>query len=143
MSVPTTQAGKNIPLTMSFDAGVTYKNLTCEVSHDLTFDKAVTQESSDCGKHTSLDQSALTMAFAGIVNTTPNGATEASSDDVIDAYDNETLVYIITQHGNRWIQAQGYINNLVLNKLTNELLKYNLTFTADGDHTTTTSDPTP
>lgn len=138
MSVPTTQQGSSIPLTISED-NVTFKNLTCETSHDATFDSAVNQESSDCGKHTALDAVSLVMSFAGIVNTTLNGATEVSSDEIIDYANAQTGIYLKTQHGNRWISAYGYINNLVLNKLTNELLKYSFTFTADGAPTVATS----
>ncbi len=134
MSTPTTQQGKNIPLTIGTD-GITYKNLVCEQAHDATFDSPITEESSDCGKHTALDVVGLVVTFSGIVNTTPNGATESSSDDIIGYANNQTQVYVKFQHGNKFISARGYINNLQLTKATAELLKYSFTFTMNGTAT--------
>lgn len=137
MSVPTVIQGKNVPLAISTD-DVIYKTLTCAQAHDVTFDAPIQQESTDCGRHTALDVSSLVMTFQGVVNSTPNGASEMSSDGLIDIVNAQTPVYLRTTHANRQIKAYGYINNFQTTKATQELLKYSFTFTADGNPTITT-----
>lgn len=134
MSTPTTVQGKNIPLQLSLD-DITYKNLVCETAHDATLDSSVNAEDSDCGKHTSLGPVGLTMTFSGLVNTTPNGATEMSYDALLVIANNQTKVYLKTMPASKILKGYGWITNFVATKATGNLYSYSFTFTADGSPT--------
>ncbi len=131
MSTPTTVQGKNIPLALSLD-DATYKSIVCNQAHDVTLDSSVNSEVSDCGTHSSLSPVALTMTFQGLLNTTPNGATEMSADDVIVLANNQTKVYLKTQPAAKVIKGYGFISNFVYTKATENLISFSFTFTGDG-----------
>lgn len=136
MSNPTTILGKNIPLALSLD-DVTYKNLVCETAHDVTIDAAVNITQSDCGPQASVAVPGLVMTFSGLLNTTPNGATEMSADDLLVIANNTTKVYLKTMPGAKLIKGLGYINNFVYTKVTDALISWSFTFTASGSATIT------
>lgn len=131
MSTPTTVQGKTIPLNLSLD-DVTYKALTCSTAHDATIDSPVNTEQSDCGQHTSLGNPGLVITFSGLVNTSVNGATEMSHDDLVSIANDQTKVYLKTQPHAKVIKGYGWITNFVSTKATESLYSYSFTFTADG-----------
>lgn len=136
MSTPTTVQGKSIPLALSLD-DLTYKNLVCSTAHDATLDTPVNTEQSDCGSHTSLGATSLVMTFSGLINTTPNGATEMGHDEVMELANNQTKVYLKTMPHAKTIKGYGWITNFVSTKATESLYSYSFTFTADGAATIT------
>jgi hypothetical protein len=131
MSAATPVQGKSIPLAISID-DVTYKNLVCSKAHDVTLDSSVSSEVSDCGTFSAYSPVALTMTFQGLINTTPNGATEAGHDEVLDYANNQTKVYLRTQPQGKIIKGYGAITNFVSTKATENLMSFSFTFTADG-----------
>jgi hypothetical protein len=136
MSTPTTVQGKTIPLALSLD-DVTYKNIVCNTAHDVTLDSPVNTEVSDCGTHKSLAPVDAVYTFSGLLNTTPNGATEMSADDVLLLANNQTKVYLKTQPGAKVIKGYGYISNYVYTKATEALISFSFTFNVDGALTIT------
>jgi hypothetical protein len=131
MSTPTTVQGKSIPLAISID-DVTFKNLVCSKAHDVTLDSSVNSEVSDCGTHTAVSPVALTMTFQGLINTTPNGATEAGHDEILQYANDQTKIYLKTQPQSKVIKGYGLITNFVSTKATENLMSFSFTFTADG-----------
>lgn len=131
MSTPTTVQGKSIPLALSLN-DITYKNVVCNQAHDVTLDSPVNTEVSDCGTHTGLGPVQTTMTFQGLLNTTPNGATEMSADDVITLANNQTYVYLKTQPGSKVLKGYGPITNFVYTKATESLISFSFTFSVDG-----------
>jgi hypothetical protein len=131
MSTPTTVQGKTIPLAISLD-DLTYKNLVCSTAHDVTLDTPVNTETSDCGPHASLGATSVVMTFSGLLNTTPNGASEAGHDEVMQYCNNQTKVYLKTQPGAKLIKGYGWITNFVSTKATESLMSFSFTFTGDG-----------
>lgn len=136
MSTPTTVQGKSIPLAISLD-DVTYKNLVCSKAHDITLDSAVNTEVSDCGTHRSLNPVESTWTFQGLINTTPNGATEAGHDELAGYANNQTLVYLKSVPQAKIFKGRGYISNFVTTKATENLMSYSFTFVVDGSVTLT------
>lgn len=134
MSTPTTVQGKSIPLALSLDDS-TYKNLVCSKAHDVTLDSSVNTEVSDCGTHAALSPVGLVMTFQGLVNTTPNGATEVTHDDLLQYANNQTKVYLKTQPQSKIIKGFGWITNFVSTKATESLYSFSFTFTGDGSAT--------
>lgn len=131
MSTPTTVQGKSIPLAISTD-GITYKNLVCSTAHGLTIDVPVNTEQSDCGSHSSLGNPVGTATFSGLLNTTPNGATEAGHDEVAMYCNQGTKVYIKCQPGAKIFTGYGWINNFNSTKATESLYAYDMSFQVDG-----------
>jgi hypothetical protein len=136
MSTPTTVQGKSIPLALSLD-DVTYKNIVCSKAHDVTLDSSVNTEVSDCGTHRSLNPVESTWTFQGLINTTPNGATEMGHDEILLLANNQTKVYLKTQPATKVIKGYGYISNFVTTKATENLMSYSFTFVVDGTLTIT------
>lgn len=134
MSTPTTVQGKTIPLAISLD-DVTYKNLVCATAHDLTIDTPVNTEQSDCGSHSSIGNPAGTASFSGLLNITPNGATEAGHDEVAQYANNGTKVYLKCTPGGKMFKGYGWMNNFVSQKQTESLYSFTFNFTLDGTWT--------
>lgn len=134
MSTPTTVQGKTIPLAISLD-DITYKNLVCSTAHGLSIDVPVNTEQSDCASHSSVGNPAGTATFSGLLNITPNGATEAGHDEVAQYANNGTKVYIKCQPGAKLFKGYGWITNFNSTKATESLYAYDITFTADGTWT--------
>lgn len=132
MSSPTTVQGRNTPLAMSTD-DVTFKNILCNRAHNYNASVSTTDEESDCGVETATGAITATMDFDGLLNTTPNGATEMSFDAVHDLFLAKTLVYIKTQPGIKIISGDGYITNMTFAKATANLNSFTFTFKFNGD----------
>lgn len=136
MSTPTVLQGNQVPLMFSTD-DITYKSVVCNRAWGLNLDSSVTNEESDCGTFPALGSVAGSFSFEGIVNTTPNGATEISAKGLLDLANNQTLVYIKMMFPNPggtdlYVQGTGYITNFQVNKATGSLLSFQGTFTASG-----------
>ena len=67
MSVPTTVQSNQIPLALSTDGGVTYKNVVCKRAWNFAGTTAVNAEETDCGVSKGLGAPDWTMDFEGVV----------------------------------------------------------------------------
>jgi len=141
MSTPTTVQGNLVPISLSTDNS-TYKSIVCNRAWDLDLNSSVTQEETDCGSFPALG--AVTWAFnmEGVLNTTPNGATEMSAKAVMDIANNQTVCYIKVQYPNPggtdfYMRGQGYITNFKITKQTGSLIAFSATFTGSGIMDTT------
>lgn len=134
MSTPTTVQGKSIPLAMSLD-DITYKNLVCSKAHEVALDSSSTTEVTDCGRHVALQPVEGGMRFEGLVNTTPNGATEATHDDLLVLAANQTKFYLKTTPQAKIIKMYGYITNFTSSKATENLYSFSFDFAGDGNPT--------
>lgn len=134
MSTPTVVQGNTIPLQFSTD-DLTYKNVVCSQAHEVTGDSSVTQEDTDCGTHTAYALPKWSATFQGVLNTTPNGASEVSAEQVLTWFNNQTDLYLKTALGSKTFKVFGKISNYAWQKATAGLIKFTMTFTANGSPT--------
>jgi hypothetical protein len=137
MSVPTLIQSNTIPLQLSTDDS-TYKSVVCKKSYNFNFDTPVNEEETDCGKQVGLGATGWTADFDGVLNTTPNTATEYSAAGVLALWSGQTLVYIKTQTGNGvtpnlYVQGSGYITNFRITNQVGNLIGFTFTFTGIGN----------
>lgn len=137
MSVPTTIQSKAIPLLISTD-GVSYKSIVCKRTWNWQGTKAVNSEETDCGITKGLGAIDWSVDFEGVLNTTPNGATEASFAEVAGYFLNETLLYVKLQTGdgaggNMFISGQAYITDFAAQNSVGNLQAFTATFNGQGD----------
>jgi hypothetical protein len=132
MSVPTTQQGKLVPFALSTN-DVLYKNVVCLKVWNFTGDTPTTEEETQCGVHTGLGALRSSFDFEAVANSTPNGATEVSHNEVLGYWKNQTLVYAKVQPTGMYIQGQGYITNFKVTAQVGNLISFTGTFKMDGD----------
>ena len=128
MSVPTTVQSNQIPLALSTDGGVTYKNVVCKRAWNFAGTTAVNAEETDCGVSKGLGAPDWTMDFEGVVNTTPNSPTELSAAAMGDLWQNQTLVAVKVL--TPYVQGNGYITDLGFQNSVGNLMAF--TFTLNG-----------
>lgn len=137
MSVPTTIQSKSIPLLVSLDGGVTYKTVVCKTASNLNGTTATTSEDTDCGSFKAQGSADWNVDFTGVVNTSPNTATEISTAQLLAAWVNGVLVYIKFQTGNGlgnqiYAQGQGYISDFSMGLSIGALASFSMTIQGDG-----------
>lgn len=112
MSTPTTVSSLSVPFAISRDGGVTFKNVVCKKTWNINLDNTVVEEETDCGVLTETGATKVTFGFEFVLNTTPNGATEWGSDDVLNmANDKETIVVKTTNGTTYYRSMTGKITN--------------------------------
>lgn len=136
MSVSTVQS-KAIPLLISTD-GVAYKTVVCKRTWNFNATKAVNPEETDCGITKGLGAIDWTVDFEGVLNTTPESATEASFAEVAGHFLNETLLYVKIQSGdgsggNMFISGTAYITDFAAQNSVGNLQAFTATFNGVGD----------
>lgn len=99
MSAPNQILSSSVPVAISSDGGVTYKNVVCKKSWDYSGNATVTQEETDCGVLTGVGAIKDTYNFEFILNTTPNGGSEWGSDAIINFFQSKTQLTIKTTVG--------------------------------------------
>ena len=137
MSVPTTFQSNTVPLQLSTD-DVTYKSVVCKRAWNFNGTTPVNTEETDCGVQKGLGSNDWTMDFEGVLNTTPNGATEMAAAEVIGLWLNQTTTYIKTQTGdgtgnNLYIQGSGYITDFAVQNQVGNLIAFSFTFNGVGN----------
>lgn len=136
MSTPTNIQSNLVPLALSTD-GITYKNAVCKRAWNFNGTTAVNSEETDCGIAKGLGAIDWTMDFEGVVNTTPNGASEMSAAGLAALWLNQTLTYIKTLTGdgtlqNLYIQGTGYITDFAVQNQVGNLISFSFTFNGVG-----------
>lgn len=132
MSTPTTLQGKLVPMAISTD-GITYKNVVCKKVTNLNVDSAVNTEDTDCGPMVSLGSVNWTFDFEGVLNLTPDGATQMSANDILTLVNDQTQVYIkILYSPSIYRQGTGYLSNYTEKYDTNTLVSFTCKFTGQG-----------
>lgn len=136
MSVSTVQS-KAIPVLISTD-GVTYKSIVCKRTWNFNATKAVNPEETDCGITKGLGAIDWTVDFEGVLNTTPESATEASFAEVAGHFLNETLLYVKIQSGdgsggNMFISGRANITDFAAQNSVGNLQAFTATFNGQGD----------
>lgn len=136
MSVPTTVQSNQVPLSWSADA-ITYKAIVCKRAWNFNGTTPVNSEETDCGVQKGLGAPDWTMDFEGVVNTTPNSATEMSADELLAIWQNQTLGYIKTVTGNGvahnlYLQGSGYVTDFAIQNSVGNLLAFTFTFNGVG-----------
>jgi len=132
MSTPTTIQGKLVPMAISTD-DITYKNVVCKKVLNLNVDSSVNIEETDCGPLPALGSVNWNFDFEGVLNTTPNGATEISANEMLGFDLNQTLIYIKVAYApSIYRQGAGYITSYKESYTTQGLVTFNATFTGQG-----------
>lgn len=140
MSNPTTLQSRLVPFALSTD-GVTYGNVVCKKAWDITVDRALVEDDSDCGHHVGAGAAAKnSIGFEIILNTTKNSG-EYSSTEVFNFSQNGTLVYFKIQYtttpATYYRQGQGYITNYKESAPVGGFITATGTLSVDGDIDTT------
>jgi len=132
MSVPTALLSKLVPFALSTD-GSTYNNVVCKKTWDLTLDKPLIQEDSDCGVITGVGNSTKwSFNFEFILNLTPDSG-QISADTVAGYANDGTLIYVKVVHASDYLRSgQGYITNYKESAPLNGFITSTGTFTGDG-----------
>lgn len=133
MSNPTALESRNVPFAVSTD-GNTYKNLVCKRTWGVSIEPQFTQEDSDCGVLTAVGASPRwSFSFEIIMNTTPNGATELSANEMAGYANSGTLLYVkLVSTGVYYRQGSGYITAYEESAPINGFVTATGTFTGTG-----------
>lgn len=139
MSVPTAILSSAVPFAISSDAGVTYKNVVCKKTWGYTGTTNVAKEETDCDvlkAPGAIDQS---FNFEFVLNTTPNGATEWGSDNIMNFFQAKTLLYVkVTTGGVAYYRSgAGYITNYTETAAQGGMIVATGTFEVSGTLDTT------
>jgi hypothetical protein len=137
MSTPTTVQSNQVPMSISTDSGVTWKNIVCKRTWNFNGTTAVNSEESDCGIEKGLGAPDWTMDFEGIVNTTPTSTTEISAKDMGDLWLAQTLVMVKVLTGagtgkNLYISGSAYITDYAVQNSVGNLLAFTATLNGVG-----------
>jgi hypothetical protein len=111
MSALTPVQAKNVPFAMGTD-GIIYKNVVCKKLSGITLTPTIAEEETDCGPATGVGAVKATFNVEIVLNTTPNGATEISANEVFIWANAGTLVYMLMSASGYIRRASGYISNL-------------------------------
>ena len=132
MSTPTTLQGKLVPFQISTD-DITYKNVVCKKVSNLNLDSSVNKEETDCGSFSGLGAVNWTVDIEGLLNLTPNTATEVSGNEMLGYANDQTLVYVkFVYSTDIYRQGAGYLSNYKETYETNSLVSFSATFTNNG-----------
>lgn len=130
MSTPTTVQSNLVPLAISTDGGVTYKNVVCKRAWNFAGTTSVNTEETDCGIEKGLGAPDWTMDFEGVVNTTPNSPTEISASELGALWQDQTLlrIKVVTPY----VEGGGYITDLGFQNAVGNLMAFTFTFNGVG-----------
>ena len=136
MSTPTVIQSNLVPFKLSTD-DITYKNVVCKKSWNLTISVPTNIEQTDCGPLVGLAANTSTFDFEIVINTTPNGATEMSAKDILTIVNAQTLCYAKVQYPDPggtslYVQGSGYLTNFVIQNTVGNVMTCTGTFTAQG-----------
>lgn len=137
MSVPTPIQSNLVPVAISTDSGVTYKDVTCKKAWNFNGSTATNVEGTDCGPLVGLGSNNWTIDMEMVLNTTPDGATQISAKEMLDIWAAQTLAQIKVLYPslggtNFFIQGSGYLTSFVLQNTVGNLMTYTATFTGQG-----------
>lgn len=114
---------------MSTD-GITYKNVVCKRTSNVTGTTPVNREDTDCGNFPALGSNELSVDFEGVFNTNIS-ATEFSATQILQFWEAQQLLWLkILQP---YIAGQGYISAVGVQYTAGNLVAFTLTFTFTGD----------
>lgn len=136
MSTPTGVQSNLVPFAVS-TTGVTYKNVVCKKSWNFNGTTPTNVEQTDCGPLVGLGSSEWSFDFEGILNTSVAGATEVSAKEMLDYWNNQTLLYAKVLYPNSdgsnfYIQGSGYITNFKLANQVGNLISFTATLSGNG-----------
>jgi hypothetical protein len=137
MSVPTPILSSAVPFAISSNLGVTYKNVVCKKTWGYTGAATLAEEETDCGVLTGVGAIKDSFNFEFVLNTTPNGATEWGSNDVMNFFQARTLLYVKVTNGATYIRTlAGYISNYTETAAQGGMINATGTFNGTGTLTT-------
>jgi hypothetical protein len=111
MSVPTTILSSAVPFAISTDGGVTFKNVVCKKTWNMAGTATVIEEETDCDTLVAVGSIKTDFGFEFVLNTTPNGATEWSADNVANMFFNKTSLVVKLSNGTTYYRsASGYFS---------------------------------
>lgn len=136
MSVPTGIQSNLVPVTVSTD-GNTYKSIVCKKAANFNGTTPTNVEQTDCGPMVGLGSNEWSVDIEGVLNTTPNSATEISAKELADYWNNQTAIYIKLQYPtnsgtNFYLQGAGYITSFKLGIQVGQLVNFSATFSGNG-----------
>lgn len=139
MSNPTTLQANLVPFAISPD-GVTYKNVVCLKAWNFNGSTSTTKEETQCGPFVGLGSNSWSFDFEFVLNSTPNGSTEATFANIIGYWDAQTNIYVKVQYptsggsagGTIYLQGQGYITSFKINGQVGSLITVQGTFENSG-----------
>lgn len=133
MSTPTPLQAKLVPMALSTD-GESYKNVVCKRTANFTGTTPTNREDTDCGNFVSLGSNEWSFDFEGVFNTQKE-STEYTAEDILQFWQNQTLLYVKVQYAgtNLYLQGQGYLTGTGVGLSTGSLVTFTFTFTGTGD----------
>ena len=88
----TTVAANTMLLSFRPSTGGTFVSIVCEVDSNINMTMEVTTDSTKCGSTTAPGSITTTLSGNGVVNTTPTGGSEASYNDMLSIFLNQTQI---------------------------------------------------
>lgn len=136
MSTPTTIQSNLVPFALSTD-NITYKNVVCKKAWNFKGSTPTNIEETDCGPLVGLGSNNFSWDFQGVLNTTPDGATQMSAKDVLEIWNNQTACYAKTLYpsntgANFYLQGAGFITSFEIVDQVGNLITFNATFSGNG-----------
>ena len=130
MSVPTPIQAKTVPMAISQDGGLTWKNVVCKTASNFNGTTSVNAEETDCGTFKGLGSPDWTMDFTGVVNTTPNSPTEMSAGDLGALWQDSTLIMV--RLTTPYLAGEGYITDYAVIFQTGNMVGFSFTVNGQG-----------
>jgi hypothetical protein len=135
------QAGRLVPLLLSFDGGATYQTLVCLQQFDESLDATIDEQESDCGKISAPGAVGATVNFTAICKTDPE-ATEVTLQQCKEAIVDGTLIKVKIQNPAAGSVSLGeaihsiydaYLSNVTTTKQTSSAITFTGTLNSTGD----------
>ena len=136
MSTPTTVQSNLVPVAISTDSGVTYKNVVCKKAWNFNGNTPTNVDDTDCGPLVGLGSNNWTIDMDMVLNNTPNTG-EISAKEVLAIWAAQSLAAIKVLYPDPggtafFIQGSGYITSFVLQNTVGNNMTFTATFTGQG-----------
>lgn len=136
MSTPVQSS--SVPLSISFDAGVTYKSLVCMENYNITSTTTTTTDDTFCGRFIGLGPIGTQISGTGVCESAPL-TTQVTQKDLRAAQNAGTLLYFQANYpiagsagGQISNNASGYCTATAEQLAAGALIKYTFTFLING-----------
>lgn len=131
MSV-TTILSRDVVFEIASVSGGPYSTVVCKKLYNVTLDKSLIQDESDCGVHTAVGVATKWSFDAEIILNTAIVSGETSGTDIAEFCDAGTKVWVTVSTSNYSRSGGGYITNYKESSPLNGFLSATFTFTGDG-----------
>src|SRR6187549_221824 len=133
-----TLQSSNLPIELSFDNGLTFKQLVCLENYNIPVDTQVTETNTFCGNAVGLGVKKFTPSGSAVCELSPSGS-QVTFEELLAAQMADTVLIFKVQYPspgstntNIFMSGQCYVTNTTLQAQINDVIKFSFTLTGSG-----------